>query len=113
MTKHKKANKRGEDRRNRPLNELAKQRGCKNCGRWALLSRKVYQDSGELCSAESCPNAITEDDDAVDIEHEKELMEFRIAHESFDLYVESAALNEKSEDSPASDVTKTSTSKEP
>lgn len=35
-------------------------RGCKECGRWGLFAGAVYQESGELCSAESCPNVIDE-----------------------------------------------------
>ena len=96
-------------KRRRALSNLVKQRDCVNCGRWELLSRHVYETTGELCSAESCPNAIgegSEEVSRVDEAFDAAVMDFEAMRK---IYEDSEALNEKSEDSPASLTTSTST----
>lgn len=85
MAKSPKKNK--KEKPNRAPSPEVIARGCKQCGRWALLARAVYQDSGELCSANSCPNATEEVTPGEDI-----------AVDALDFYEESDALKEKSED---------------
>jgi len=94
--------------RKRALSNLVKQRDCVNCGRWQLFSRRIYEATGELCSAESCPNAVDEcaEDVLAAKAFDAAVLDFEAMKKD---YEDNEALNEKSEDSPASLTTKTST----
>ena len=99
-------------KRKRAINALVKERGCLDCGRWVFLAKQIYESTGELCSAASCPNAI---ENRVDFEPEVSLSfdvafaDFQLIYEDHEGYEDNAALNEKSEEAPASLTTKTST----
>lgn len=65
---------------NKPASTEVLSRGCKECGRWQLFAKKIFQDSGELCDIDTCINMQPWD------------MPF------LDFYDESEALKEKSDD---------------
>jgi len=102
--RRKDARQKNKEKRNRALSTLTKQRGCIRCGRWELLARQVYYDTGELCSAVSCPNSYN-DTIALDEDFEAEVL----GSYAKSFYEYSEELNEKSEDTPASLTTSTST----